>query len=154
VDNSEQPDELSVSGEVSPRGKVGALNWWRLQRVLDFIEQHLEESMPLDHLCASACLSKFHFSRAFRLAVGTSPQRYVRERRMEMARTRLQESRESLANIAFACQFSSQANFSRSFLRATGLTPGRYRQTYPPKLKFPSQRPQNAPFSKGIGVGE
>jgi AraC-like DNA-binding protein len=37
-----------------------------------------------------------------------------------------------LANIAFTCHFSSQANFSRAFLSATGFTPGRYRRTYQP----------------------
>lgn len=133
MDGSEPSDGWSVTDNESPALKPGALEWRRLQRVLDFVEEHLDESLSLDELCARACLSKFHFSRAFRIAVGTSPQRYIRARRLRMAKALLLEGRESLANIAFACQFSSQANFSRAFLSATGCTPGRYRQIYQPK---------------------
>jgi AraC family transcriptional regulator len=144
MDNSEQPG-LSIEGAHSPRVKPGALNWRRLQRALEFVEQHLEEPITLERLCASACLSKFHFSRAFRLAVGISPQRYVRARRLKMAKGLLLESYESLDNIAFACQFSSQANFSRAFRSATGLTPGRYRQTHQPKPPYPTRCPSQGP---------
>jgi AraC family transcriptional regulator len=112
---------------------AGALDSRRLRRVLDFVEEHLEDPLSLDQLSARACLSKFHFSRAFRIAVGTSPKRYVSGRRLQLAKSLLQSTRESLANIAFACHFSSQANFSRAFRGATGFTPGRYRQAYQPK---------------------
>jgi AraC family transcriptional regulator len=124
--------DTQVTVNESPALKPGALDWRRLQRVLDFVEQHLHESLSLDELCAHACLSKFHFSRAFKMAVGTSPQRYIKARRLQLAKSLLLESQDSLADIAFACQFSSQANFSRAFLGATGYSPGRYREIYQP----------------------
>jgi AraC family transcriptional regulator len=128
--------------QIQYRANTGALDWRRLQRVLAFIEQHLQEPLSLGELCAQACLSKFHFARAFRLAVGVSPQRYVRARRLRMAKSLLLEGRESLANIAFTCHFSSQANFSRAFRSATGITPGRYRQIGHPALSVsPSPQP-------------
>jgi AraC family transcriptional regulator len=36
----------------------------------------------------------------------------------------------SLAQVALACGFSNQANFPRAFTRATGVSPGRYRQVF------------------------
>ncbi len=130
MDSSVAPGGWITPVSERPGPRPGALDGRRLQWVLDFVEEHLEESLSLDSLSARACLSKFHFSRAFRIAVGTSPQRYVRTRRLRWAKSLLLEGRQSLANIAFACDFSSQANFSRAFRRAFGLTPGGYRRAF------------------------
>jgi AraC family transcriptional regulator len=101
----------------------------RLQRVLDFIETHLESEITVAQLAATARLSEFHFSRAFKATTGRSPYSYVSDRRMSHARWLLGETDRSLADIADACRFSSPGNFSRAFQRATGTTPAKFRQT-------------------------
>ena len=100
----------------------------RLARVLDYIEANLEGDLSLDHLASIACLSRFHFARAFKAAVGQSPHRYVSSKRLEHAKTLLARGDQSLVDIALALNFSSQANFSRAFRQVTGLTPGQYRR--------------------------
>jgi AraC family transcriptional regulator len=45
----------------------------RLSRVLDCIEANLEGDLTLDHLASIACLSRFHFARAFKAALGRPP---------------------------------------------------------------------------------
>jgi AraC family transcriptional regulator len=100
----------------------------RLARVLDYIEANLEGDLSLDHLASIACLSRFHFARAFKAAVGQSPHRYVSGKRLEHAKTLLARGDQSLVDIALALNFSSQANFSRAFRQVTGLTPGQYRR--------------------------
>ena len=60
MDGSEPSDGWSVTDNESPALKPGALEWRRLQRVLDFVEEHLNESLSIDELYARACLSKFH----------------------------------------------------------------------------------------------
>jgi AraC family transcriptional regulator len=115
----------------------------RLQRVLAFIEAHIETDITVAQLAAVARLSEFHFSRAFKATTGRSPYRYVVERRLSHARWLLTETDRSLADIADACQFSSAGNLSRAFHRATGTTPAKYRQTQrskhsPPALKLVS----------------
>jgi AraC family transcriptional regulator len=99
----------------------------RLQRVQAFIEAHLEEDITVAALASTACLSRFHFTRAFKTATGRSPHKCISDRRLELAKYLLAGDDRSLADIAAACRFSSQANFSRAFRRATGLTPGQYR---------------------------
>jgi AraC family transcriptional regulator len=121
-------EERAQAGLRVPR--AGALDRRRLRRILEYIERHMEEDLTLDRLAAAVCLSKYHFSRAFKVATGTSPKRYLKERRLDMAKTRLSEETGTLTDIAMLCRFSSEANFSRAFRGATGLTPGRYRRTF------------------------
>jgi AraC family transcriptional regulator len=105
----------------------------RLVRVLDYIEANLEGDLTLDRMASIACLSRCHFARAFKRAVGHSPHRYVSARRLEHAKGLLIEGERSLVDIALALGFSSQANFSRAFKQTTGLAPGQYRQQFRPR---------------------
>jgi AraC family transcriptional regulator len=100
----------------------------RLFRMLDYIEANLEGDLTIDTMASVACLSRYHFSRAFKKAVGQSPHRYVSDRRLERAKALLSNSDRSLVNIALALDFSSQANFTRAFTKATGQAPGQFRE--------------------------
>ena len=91
----------------------GALDPGRLDRVKDFIEANLGEDLTIEALAREACLSPFHFARAFKAATGMAPHRYLTSRRIEMARFRIAEGQLSLAEIAFRCGFSSQASFTK-----------------------------------------
>ena len=108
----------------------GALDRRRLQRVLDFIETNLEGDLTLDHMASVACLSRFHFARAFKEAVGQSPHRYVSAKRLNRAKALLMQGDRSLVDIALSLSFCSQANFTRAFKQATGRTPGQFRQVF------------------------
>jgi AraC family transcriptional regulator len=99
----------------------------RLRRVLDYISVHLADEITVAQLARVAGLSTFHFARMFTLAVGISPNRYVSRLRLEQAMADVAAGKLSLAQIAFKSGFSSQANFTRAFRRATGITPSEYR---------------------------
>jgi AraC family transcriptional regulator len=100
----------------------------RLSRVLDHIEANLEGDLTIDHLASIAYLSRFHFARAFKIAVGRSPHQYVSAKRLERAKALLIRGDQSLVDIALALNFSCQANFTRAFRQVTGQTPGEYRR--------------------------
>lgn len=108
-------------------GGDGALDDRRLRRVLDLIEDEIEGDLSIERLTDVACLSRFHFSRAFKRAMGIAPHAYVAERRFNHAAHLLTQTDRSLADIAIACSFSSQANFSRAFAQVAGISPARYR---------------------------
>lgn len=110
--------------DASARGR--GLDARRLKRVTDYIDEHLPGEITVDELASAASLSRFHFSRMFKAATGQSPSRFIGLRRLEMAKSRLTRG-VSIAQVAFDCGFSSEANFARSFRRAMGLTPGQYR---------------------------
>ena len=113
----------------SPIGSGHRLDGGRLRRVLAYIEEHLAEDITVTDLANVACLSVFHFTRAFAATMGVPPHRYVSRRRLESAKTMIATGGASLSEIAFNCQFSSQSSFTRAFRRATGMTPNEYRRT-------------------------
>jgi AraC family transcriptional regulator len=106
---------------------AGALTRQRLKRIDDFVEANLDRDLPLSALAREACLSPYHFARAFKASTGTPPHRYVIARRVERAKALIHDQSLPLADIAVACGFSSQAHFTTVFLKATGQTPGVYR---------------------------
>ena len=114
----------------------GALDRRRLLRVLDYIEANLEGDLTLDLMASIACLSRYHFARAFKQAVGKPPHRYVSARRLDRAKALLMQGDRSLVDIALALSFSDQASFTRAFRQATGQTPGQFRQ------RFGSRQPE------------
>jgi AraC family transcriptional regulator len=101
----------------------------RLRRVLAYIEEHLADDIAVADLANVACLSIFHFTRAFAATMGVPPHRYVSRRRLESAKEMIATGRASLGEIALDCRFSSQSSFTRAFRRATGMTPAEYRRT-------------------------
>lgn len=119
---SGQPRKRAATG-TKPDGLDGA----RLQRVLDYVRDNPDGDLSVADLASVACLSRYHFARAFQKAVGLPPHRYVSEQRLVLARRLLAESSEPLAQVALTCRFSSQANFTRAFQRAAGISPGQYR---------------------------
>jgi AraC family transcriptional regulator len=104
------------------------LDMTRLRRVIDFVEAHGDDDISVGELASVACLSPFHFSRAFKEATGLTPHRFISQRRLERARRLLESSELSIADVALMTHFSSQASFTRAFSRVIGLSPGDYRK--------------------------
>jgi AraC family transcriptional regulator len=100
----------------------------RLRRVLAYVEEHLAEDIFVADLANVACLSVFHFTRAFAGSMGVPPHRYLSQRRLESAKAMIAMGRASLSEIALESRFSSQSSFTRAFRRATGVTPAEYRR--------------------------
>lgn len=99
----------------------------RFKRVIDFIEAHLHLEITLTDLADVACLSPFHFTRAFRNRHGISPVRFVQHRRIERATWLLLQPGTTIASVGHACGFADQAHFTTVFRRVTGSTPGAWR---------------------------
>jgi AraC family transcriptional regulator len=118
-----------LARDVSARATQAGLDRRRLARVLDYIAANLEGDLTLARLASVACLSRFHFSRAFKAAVGRSPHHYVSAKRLELAKQLLEKGDQPLAHIALTLRFSCQSNFTRAFREATGATPAQYRRS-------------------------
>jgi AraC family transcriptional regulator len=113
-----------------PRITQEGLDRRRLSRVLDYIKANLEGDLTLDQLASIACLSRFHFARAFKIAIGQSPHQYVSAKRLDRAKALLIRGDVSLVGIALALNFSCQANFTRAFRQVTGKTPRHFRTEF------------------------
>jgi AraC family transcriptional regulator len=106
----------------------GGLPAWQQKRVMEFIEAHLAEEIPLAALAELAGLSVFHFARAFTQSSGVPPHRYHMARRMERAKSLLQKPALSVTQIGIQIGFREASSFTKAFRRFTGLTPSEYRR--------------------------
>lgn len=111
----------------APAAAPEALSSRRIRKLLDYIEQHLAEDLSLEALAGEAGLRPLYLARAFRLAVGQSPHRYVVARRVERAKRMLRASATPIADVALAAGFSSQSHLSNWFRRVVGVSPAVYR---------------------------
>ncbi|MEM8641514.1 MAG: AraC family transcriptional regulator [Cyanobacteria bacterium P01_G01_bin.54] len=94
----------------------------RLGGVIDYIEAHLTVDLSLADLALTAGLSKFHFSRLFKAAIGLTPHKYVLKRRIERAAQFLKQG-EAIAQVAYRFGFTDQSHFTRVFKQVKGVTP-------------------------------
>lgn len=109
----------AITGGLSPR---------QLRAVTDLMLARLDEELTLEELAATAGLSPFHFSRAFRASTGAPPHRRHVELRMERAKQLLAEGALSVIEIALAVGFQSSQAFSRAFHKVVGASPTHYRR--------------------------
>jgi AraC family transcriptional regulator len=116
----------------APRTPVihkGGLASRPLQRVIDYINEHLQDELSLFELSRLATLSPHHFATAFKASTGISPHRYVIERRIDRARDLLRQDEKTISEIAYAVGFSSQSHLTANFRRTMGVTPRKFRQS-------------------------
>ncbi len=88
----------------------------RINRVIDYIENHYMKAMTLDELADVAGFSRYHFHRIFRAMVGEPLNQFIIRIRVEKAAAMLLNNpKKSITEIAFDCGFSGSAPFARSF---------------------------------------
>lgn len=113
---------------LQPGAGGGRLSTKSLRRVTDYVEDTLEQSLTLDQLASEACLSPFHFARAFRRSTGLPPRRFVLARKMDRAKNRLLTTNVSVADIAASVGFENLHHFRRQFRAQFGVQPGDLRR--------------------------
>lgn len=121
----------TIYGGVRPLGDVhpGGLARWQLNRAMEMIDANLDSDLSLMDIAAACGLSAGYFARAFKLAVGMPPYRWMLRRRAERALELMKDRNLSLGDIASACGYSDQTHFNRSFAKAMGTSPGTWRKT-------------------------
>ena len=99
-----------------------------MEALLSLIGTHYREHRPIAFYAASLGISATHLSRIARATTGLSVQGLISRRIIEAARRDLVLSSTPIQAIAYALGFADPAYFNRYFRRATGMTPGAYRE--------------------------
>ncbi len=128
-------------GDVTQREPREGLAPATLRRLCEHIETHLDTDLSVAQLAHRAGWSRAHFSRAFQVATGLSPQDFILARRICRARDQLAATDRPIADIAAEVGFSSQAHLSTAFKKRLGLSPARYRAAFRPPSETP-RRPE------------
>jgi AraC-like DNA-binding protein/quercetin dioxygenase-like cupin family protein len=100
----------------------------RLREVFEFIERHYPERIALPRVAALAGLSRPQFHAVFKKATGMTLVDYLNQVRLAHAARLLQETGQSIVEIAHAAGFSDQSYFDRRFRRHYGRTPLQFRR--------------------------
>ncbi len=100
----------------------------RVGAALDYIEDHLTETISLEEIARQANSSLFWCHRVFSCLVGDSLGDYLRKRRLDCAAVELVNSDQRIIDIAFKYGFSSHEAFTRAFTSYFRSTPSRYRK--------------------------
>ncbi|MCG8326273.1 MAG: AraC family transcriptional regulator [Chitinophagales bacterium] len=95
----------------------------RINEVINYVNNNLDRSIPLDELASVALFSPYHFHRIFVAVTGESVNNFTSRMRLEKAARLLKFSQEPIAAIAYKCGYSSTATLSRAFKQYFGLSP-------------------------------
>ena len=92
-----------------------------------WLEAHSAEHIALADVASEAGLSAFHFLRMFAQVLQTTPHRYLILCRLRRAAGLLVRTSATVTEVALDAGFEDLSNFERTFRRAAGVSPGRYR---------------------------
>jgi AraC family transcriptional regulator len=108
---------------VAPRRIASGLPKRRLQRVMDYIHDHLAQDLSLAELAEIASMSPSHFKVLFKQSIGLPVHQYVVRSRVEYASTLIGRGKLPLSDVALQAGFANQSHMARWMKRVTGRTP-------------------------------
>ena len=106
-----------------------------VQRMQDYIKEHLDEEITLSALARESMFSPWYSYRIFRSCTGLTPADYVRRFRLAKAALELKNGKKVI-DVAFGLGFKSADGFTRAFSREFGLLPSEYARNPLPVTLF------------------
>jgi AraC family transcriptional regulator of arabinose operon len=100
----------------------------RIQKVIEFISRDLRKRCELATLARVAGISVPHFARLFRQHLGTTPQRFLEDRRLDRSCELLRATPMSIEEISQECGFTNAFYFSTRFKKRYGIPPRAWRK--------------------------
>ncbi len=117
-----------VSGKPRKAGSLAARDRRRAVETALWIDAHSHEPINLEDAAAQAGISSYHFLRQFSEVVGATPHQYLVRSRLRHAARRLADDDSPITEIAYDVGFGDLSNFVRTFHRAAGASPLKFRQ--------------------------
>jgi AraC-like DNA-binding protein len=93
-----------------------------------WIDAHSHQAIDLEQAARQADISLFHFLRLFAGVLGVTPHQYLVRSRLRHAARLLADQDRSITDVAYDVGFGDLSNFVRTFHRAAGVSPLKFRQ--------------------------
>lgn len=100
-----------------------------IEEVIQYIQQHIDEPLPLSRLAGYAAYSQYHFTRIFKERIGLSPLYYVSSLRLQKAKNLLLHTNLSIRDIGLEIGQQSLGTFTTRFTARVGITPSHFRNS-------------------------
>jgi AraC-like DNA-binding protein len=117
-----------VSGRPREPVRTAARDRRRAVETALWIDAHSHRQIDLEHAAAQAGISPFHFLRLFSSVLGVTPHQYLVRSRLHHAARLLADDDTSITDVAYDVGFGDLSNFVRTFHRAAGVSPRRFRE--------------------------
>jgi AraC-like DNA-binding protein len=117
-----------VAGDKKKPAKVTARDRRRAVEAALWIEAHSHREIELEDIARQAGVSPFHFLRSFSSVLGVTPHQYLVRSRLRRAARHLTEDDKPVTDVAYDVGFNDLSNFVRTFHRAAGVSPLKFRQ--------------------------
>lgn len=98
-----------------------------LRHVIQFVRDHLAETIRVGDLAAIVDMSPDKLSRRMKQVSGLTPIQFVQRARIDRAAHLLAHSDEQIAAVGETCGFYDQSDFTRRFAQYTNSTPAQFR---------------------------
>ncbi len=113
--------------EAGQAGWLGGLKDPNIGQALALLHSRIDRDWTTEALAREVSMSRSAFSERFTGLVGMPPIRYLTHWRLQAAKERLRNSRQSIAQIAHTVGYESEGAFNRAFKREFGEPPARWR---------------------------
>lgn len=97
-----------------------------IARVLSYIDKNITEPLQIATLVEISHLSESRFKAKFAACTGTSPHKYVLNKKIEEAKRLLADPNHSVTQVCYQLSFSSSQYFATAFKRITTTRPSEY----------------------------
>lgn len=129
-----------VSGKARKPATPTARDRRRAVEAALWIDDNSHAELDLEQAAKQAGLSPFHFLRLFSRVLGVTPHQYVVRSRLRHAARRLADDDIAVTDIAYDVGFGDLSNFVRTFHRAAGVSPTKFRQASKGERKILQER--------------
>ncbi|WP_257167192.1 AraC family transcriptional regulator [Bradyrhizobium sp. SRS-191] len=118
----------TVSGEAERPAAPSQRDRRRAVESALWIDDNADQDIDLADAAREAGVSPFHFLRVFAAVIGVTPHQYLIRARLRRAARRLGEEDTPVTDIAYDVGFADLSNFTRTFTRAAGVSPLKFRK--------------------------
>jgi AraC-like DNA-binding protein len=125
-----------TSGERRRPARTTARDRRRAVQAALWIDANAQRPIDLATCARTVGLSPYHFLRLFADVLGVTPHQYLVRTRLRRAARLLADGARSITDVALEVGFADLSNFVRTFGRAAGLSPRRFRQVARGDRKF------------------
>lgn len=94
----------------------------KINEVVAYINDHLDENLSLDKLSGTFYISKFHLNNKFKQFTGLTLYQFIMKKRLTVARNMLRQG-VPVMDACMRCGFNDYSNFLKAFKREFGCTP-------------------------------
>ena len=98
-----------------------------LNRVVDYIHNHLDTKIDIAHLAELSHFSPYHFHRITRALLGEPLGAYITRTRVETAAKMIRYSENAIEDIAYSVGFETPSSLSKAFKNHFGISPSAHR---------------------------